>query len=162
MKISKHMAVSLGIGISCFIFPLLLLLIKPSQVWVGFAGCTAFYASGAGKSGAIKGLLAALSGVAWAMALILLTGLVPLGSEHVVMIILGAFATGFIAFAMTYQAKVAVLSIVPAAFIGCFTTFGTGGDWKLMLICIPLGILLGCFCQLCGEWLYKKFGDGKE
>ena len=162
MKMNKLMAISLGIGIPCFVWPLVAGLINPQVTWMGFVGCTAFYASGAGKAGAIKGLCGAMTGMLWAMLVISFGGLGFMASGGFIATILGALATGFIAFTMTYQSKLPFLAIIPATFMGCFSTFASGGNWKLMMISIPMGVVLGICCQLCGDYLYKTFGDGKE
>ena len=154
---SPVLAGSLGVGICCFFYPLIANALDLS-VWMSFAGCTSYFVAGGGKTGIIKSLGSNYTGMAWALLVFWFggTSLMQIGGNTALM--LGALATGFISWAMTYQSRINLLSFVPSTFIGCFSTFGSGGDWKMMSACILAGNLLGLSCDYTGKFLFKTFG----
>lgn len=158
---SNLMASALGIGIACFIWPLVAGAVG-IPVWIGFVGCTSYYAAGAGKTGSIKALGGNLTGILWAMLVFAFYGTSIMQGDGSAPYLLGALATGIISWGMTYQARLNFLSIIPATFMGCFSTFASGGEWKLMVAGVICGNLLGLSCDNLGKLIYKLFGDKSE
>ena len=154
---SPVMASSLGVGICCVIWPLVANLTGLS-VWIGFAGCTSYFVCGGGKAGFIKAICSNYTGMLWAFLVFTFGGLGFMQSgDSTLVLILGALATGFISWGMTYQSRIDLMSFVPATFIGCFSSFGAGGDWKMLAICFFLGHVLGVSCSFAGTLLSKAF-----
>lgn len=91
------------------------------------------------------------TGLLWGM-LIILSG----GINNT--IIFGAVVTGFFSWLIVFQSHIDVLSMVPNTFMGGFSAFASGGDWKMLLICLLLGNILGVSCDYSGRFLFKKFG----
>lgn len=150
---TKSMASALGIGFGCLLWSLISTLIA-FPTWMGFVGCTAYFAAGAGKTGAIKALCSNWIGIFWAMAVFFLYG-TGLMQDPTVSLMGGALAVGFIAWIMTYQSKIGVLSNIPNTFMGCFSTFAANGDWKPLAVGIIYGIVLGFVCDYSGKYLYR-------
>ena len=119
--------------------------------WIGFVGCTSYFSAGCGKSGFIKSMCSNYTGLLWGM-LIILSG----GINNT--IIFGAVVTGFFSWLIVFQSHIDVLSLVPNTFMGGFSAFASGGDWKMLLICLLLGNILGVSCDYSGRFLFKKFG----
>lgn len=118
--------------------------------WVGFAGCTSYFACGKRfVQGAICATAANVSGVIWAMLSILLAECSTWTGS-------GAILCAFISFAIIMQSKIRGLEFIPGAFIGCFVTFAAGGDGKMVILTLLLGILLGWMTDLTGEWMLQK------
>ena len=51
-----------------------------------------------------------------------------------------------------------VTMLVPNTFMGGFSAFASGGDWKMLCICLVLGNILGVCCDYSGRFLAAKFG----
>ena len=119
--------------------------------WIGFVGCTSYFSAGCGKTGFIKSMCSNYTGLLWGM-LIILSG----GINNT--IIFGAVVTGFFSWLIVFQSHIDVLSLVPNTFMGGFSAFASGGDWKMLLICLLLGNILGVSCDYSGRFLFKKFG----
>ncbi|WHP79234.1 DUF1097 domain-containing protein [Edwardsiella anguillarum] len=121
------------------------------SVWAGFLGCTAYFAC---PQGGLKGLGISLctlcSGVFWAEIIINGSALQP----H--MALLGYGLTGAVAFLMCVQACQRWLSFVPGTFIGCCATFAAGGDWRLVIPSLLLGLLFGYGMKNSGLWLAAR------
>ena len=114
--------------------------------WVGFIGCTSYFASGGKFKGLKKSILANLSGVLWAMCIIL--GTKYLGGTYISYIL-----TGFFSFVMCIQAKGKLLEFIPGAFCGACATFGAGGNWSLVIISLICGGILGHVSDIGGTFL---------
>lgn len=153
---SPLMASSLGVGICCVIWPLIANLTGLS-IWIGFAGCTSYFVCGGWKTGLIKAFVSNYTGMFWAWLIFALSGLGFMQGDSAFVMVLGALAVGFISWGMTYQSRVDLASFVPATFIGCFSSFGAGGDWKMLAICFVCGHILGLGCSIVGEVLSKMF-----
>jgi len=73
-------------------------------------------------------------------------------------ILFGAIVTGAFSWLICYQSKIDLLSLVPNTFMGGFSAFASGGDWKMLCICLFLGNILGVCCDYSGRFLAAKFG----
>lgn len=125
--------------------------------WAGFLGCTAYFAC---PQGGLKGLLIStctvMSGVIWAQAIVYGSALAP----HLE--ILGYMITGIVAFLMCIQARQMLLSFVPGTFIGACATFAGGGDWRLIVPSLALGLVFGYAMKNSGLWLAARAEKGKS
>ncbi|AAO36308.1 DUF1097 domain-containing protein [Clostridium tetani] len=117
--------------------------------WIGFAGCTSFFAAGGKKEGFKASIVANISGVFWAMITIKLSSILNFNSG-------AAIATGLITFVMCAQAKNKYLAFIPGTFLGSFSTFAASGDWKAVLSGLICGAFLGYACEWTGNKLYEK------
>ncbi|BDR67559.1 hypothetical protein N072000002_16740 [Clostridium tetani] len=117
--------------------------------WIGFAGCTSFFAAGGKKEGFKASIVANISGVFWAMITIKLSSILNFNSGV-------AIATGLITFVMCAQAKNKYLAFIPGTFVGSFSTFAAAGDWKVVLLGLICGAFLGYTCEWTGNKLYEK------
>ena len=154
-KMSLLVALSITTGIFCgiwYAFAGLTGLIA----WVGFAGCTTYFATGKhGAEGLKNAIIPNLAGVACAM-LCIFFGTRFSGLDSV------GIWSGLISFGICMLSHMKWLAFVPGTFLGCFTTFAAGGNWKLLVPSILLGALLGWICDTAGIWLHKKVnGIGK-
>lgn len=122
--------------------------------WVGFIGCTSYYASGGELKGFKKSLICNMSGVFWAMMIIKGSSIFSFSQA-------GAIFTGIFSFIMCYQSKNKWLTFIPGAFMGACSTFGSNADYKAVVISLFLGALVGYFSDLGGKYLYKHFGKIK-
>lgn len=90
-------------------------------------------------------------GLLWGMCIIM-SGNINSG------ILFGAIVTGAFSWLICYQSKIDLLSLVPNTFMGGFSAFASGGDWKMLCICLVLGNILGVCCDYSGRFLAAKFG----
>lgn len=123
------------------------------SIWAGFAGCTAYFASG--KNG-VNGLLLTISttfvGVGTALAMIAGSDVIgpPFGT---------AVAVGGIVALIVLMGAVRWLAFVPGIFVGCYSTFAIEGDWKLLGLSLLAGAVLGLLCDWGGGRAVKTFGE---
>lgn len=163
---SMLFALGLGTGIFCGIWGLISSLPSLGLVtWIGFAGCTAYFASGKhGAEGVKTAIFSTMSGMISALAAMFVSGFIP-GS-----IVFAALLTGIISATMCWQAKAKQLWFIPGAFIGCFSTFGAasmglqvlGGDLPRVIISFLCGAILALCCDTSGQWFFKKFGKEEQ
>lgn len=163
---SMLFALGLGTGIFCGIWGLISSLPSLGLVtWIGFAGCTAYFACGKhGAEGVKTAIFSTMSGMISALAAMFVSGFIP-GS-----IVFAALLTGIISATMCWQAKAKQLWFIPGAFIGCFSTFGAasmglqvlGGDLPRVIISFLCGAILALCCDTSGQWFFKKFGKEEQ
>lgn len=124
--------------------------------WVGFAGCTSYFACGKKKLPGIRTAMAAnLTGIAWAMFSIILTEYFDFAGE-------AAVWSAVISFTIIMQSKVKGLEFIPGAYIGSIVTFAVSGKWRILVFPIIIGILMGYMADITGEKLYQKIGIQEE
>lgn len=156
MKFDKSLiSVSLSVGILAGLWQVLVSVI-PADFAIplggvgvaGFLGWATFYAAGGKKDGLVKGSAANLTGVIWAMVIVLIMQLFNFN-------LLGAFlgvAVG--AFMMCFQAHIKLLGFIPGAFIGCSTLFALGATiTDVVLWPTIIGLLAGLVLGFISEWL---------
>ena len=120
--------------------------------WAGFLGCTTYFASPKdGLKGLGLSIATNMSGVFWAMVIILLSGMVDLE-------IAAYMTTSVVAFLMCVQAKQALLAFIPGTFIGSCATFAAEGNWQLVIPSLLLGVVFGFSMKASGLWLHRKVG----
>lgn len=122
--------------------------------WIGFAGCTSFFAAGGKKEGFKVSIIANISGVFWAIVTIKLSSILNFNIGP-------AIATGIITFIMCAQAKNKYLAFIPGTFVGSFSTFAASGNWRVVLLGLMCGALLGYSCEWTGNRLYEKVKGSK-
>lgn len=159
---SMLFALGLGTGICCGIWGLISSFQALGLItWVGFAGCTAYFASGKhGLEGVKTAIFSTMSGMISALVAMFVSSFVPDS------IALSVIMTGVISATMCWQAKAEVLWFIPGAFIGCFTTFGVAsmginvlsGEILYVIISFLCGAVLAISCDTLGNFFYKKFG----
>lgn len=160
------LALSLSTGICCGLWALIGAFFPANLVvWIGFAGCTAYFASGKhGLEGVKTAFISTYSGVASALIALFVTSLFP--SIPPMAIIM----TGVVSGTMCIQSVVKELWFIPGAFIGCFTSFGylssganiMGSDLKTLLLSLACGTILALSCDKGGGFLFSLFGKKEE
>lgn len=145
---SELMALSIITGILCGIWAQL----SPAVgllCWAGFAGCTTYFASGKhGKEGFLVTIRQNLLGVLCGMTIIFLSTKFPIRYDQLLF-------SGFITFVMCIAGKYNWFSFIPGTFVGCFSTFASNGEWKLLIPSLLCGAVLGVLCDLGGKKFYK-------
>lgn len=122
------------------------------SIWAGFAGCTAFFASGRdGFRGMLLTIATTLVGVLTALAMIyfgdLIGGAVGTG-----------IAVGVIVIVIVLMGAVPWLAFVPGIFVGCYSTFAINADWMLLSLSLIAGAILGALCKWGGTLIAPLFG----
>ncbi|MDM5122553.1 DUF1097 domain-containing protein [Aeromonas rivipollensis] len=117
--------------------------------WVGFLGCTSYFASSGGYKALLQTLLCNATGMLWALLLIHGEGWWGAGMA-------GYLMTGVVATLMCVQAKQQWLGYIPGTFAGCCATFGAAGEWRLILPSLVIGALFGYLMKASGLWLSDK------
>lgn len=153
---TQLMATSIGVGVGCLLWSLASTLAE-FPTWMGFVGCTAYFAAGAGKTSSFKALCSNWTGILWGVAVLELYG-AGFMQDKGASLIAGALAVGFIAWGMTYQSRFSVLGNVPNTFMGCFSLFAANGDWLKLLIGVSFGVGLGFVCDYTGKFLFRMVG----
>lgn len=116
--------------------------------WVGFIGCTTYFAAGGKIEGFKKAVITNFFGVIWAMLIIK-------GSTLLGFSLAGAILTGIGSFAMCAQAKLNFLAFIPGTFAGSCVTFATNGNWQAVIVALWCGAILGLVADTGGVWLYR-------
>ncbi len=146
-------ALGVGTGIACGIWAWIGPILNLS-VAAGFAGTTTYFAcppplEGVGKIP--KCFAGNLTGYLYAMLSMYLTS--RFGGE-----LFSIFMTGLISFLMCYQNRfISYLDYIPAAFMGCFTTFLTGGAPNTLPSMI-VGYVVALGCDYGARLVFKYFG----
>lgn len=159
-------ALSLSTGICCGIWALISSFTSLHLVtWIGFAGCTAYFASGRhGLDGIKSAFFPLMSGVISALVAVWMSGKFPeIGAIAILM-------TGIISGTMCLQSVAKPLWFIPGAFIGCFSTFAflsTGAnlfsaDIFSHILSLSLGTILAVSCDKGAGLLFKMFGKEEE
>ena len=117
--------------------------------WVGFLGCTSYFASDGSRRALPMTLLCNTSGMLWALLLID-------GSQWWGMGTLSYVMTGVVATLMCVQGRNRWLSYIPGTFAGCCATFGAAGEWRLILPSLLIGALFGWAMKSSGLWLHRR------
>ena len=124
--------------------------------FAGFTGCTSYFAcSDKGLLGLKSTIIANLSGIFWAMAAILAGIYFPIGNYSV------AIYGGIITFMIVAMGAFKDFRFIPGAFMGCFSTFACGGDWRHIIPSVLIGAVMGFLSDISGQWLYKKINGTK-
>lgn len=117
--------------------------------WAGFAGCTTYFACGKhGIEGLKNTVFPNMAGVLCAIAIIALSNVIPVFGE------LGIWCAA-LTFVMCIISKYQLFAFCPGTFMGCFTTFAAGGEWKLLVPSLLIGAFLGLGCDYGGKWLHR-------
>jgi len=125
------------------------------MTWVGFMGCTSYYAAGNRfVKGWKKSVICNMSGILWAMLAIQVSNILPIPEPVAVM-------TTIISFFIIAQAKISFLAFIPGTFLGCASTFGMNGNWKATIIALLMGSVLGIASDA-GGVLIKKLTEKKS
>lgn len=119
--------------------------------WVGFAGCTSYYSAGCGKNGFIRSLCSNIAGIFIGCTIIWLCVNVN-GSLWFNGLITGIF-TGVI----IYLTHCDLTKFANCTFIGGFSAFASGGNWKMLIICFILGNIVGLISDYFGRFILAKF-----
>lgn len=153
------LALSLSTGICCGIWALISSLLSDVLItWIGFAGCTAYFASGKhGIEGIKTAVFTTISGVASALVAVFISGLFGFNSAVVILM------TGIISCTMCLQSVNKYLSFIPGTFIGCFSSFAylssganlLSPDLTKLIISLLCGSILAVSCDKGGEFLFK-------
>lgn len=159
---SMLFALGLGTGICCGLWGLISSFkVLGLITWVGFAGCTAYFASGKhGLEGVKTAIFSTMSGMISALVAMFISGFMPNS------VALSVIMTGIISATMCWQAKAEVLWFIPGAFIGCFTTFGAASmgvnvlssEIIHVILSFLCGAVLAISCDTLGNLIFKKFG----
>jgi hypothetical protein len=150
----KLFSLSLTTGILCG-FWILIGNALNIPTWIGFAGCTAFFAAGGlADNGVQKALFSTLSGVLWAVVIFQLGNYFP--GEYS-----AATLTAVITFIMCIQGGLKLFAFIPGTFVGSFSTFAAGGHWELVVPGLILGVALGFLCDYSGAKLYTILNKKK-
>ncbi|MEG0250671.1 MAG: DUF1097 domain-containing protein [Peptostreptococcus sp.] len=160
------LALSLSTGFFCGVWAAIAAVPSLGLItWAGFAGCTAYFASGKhGIEGMSAAIFSTMSGVVSALIALFISGKFP--GIPVVAILM----TGIISGTMCLKSAVKPLWFIPGAFIGCFSTFAyvsTGVNiFSAALLPHVLSILSGSILALCcdkgGNLLFKVFGKQED
>lgn len=124
--------------------------------WVGFVGCTSYFASGGGRDGFVRSICSNYAGVAIGSAILFLGNLISDGP------IFSALCSGFFTGVICYLAHCDLTKVVVCTFMGGFSTFAAGGDWQMLLLCLMLGNFVGVGSDYLGRWVFGQFFKGRS
>lgn len=117
--------------------------------WLGFVGTTSFFVAGANSSALVRSSVSNVVGVIIGCVILALGSLKPDG------ILFAAIVTGFFTFVICYLVHIDLLKYSTCTFMGGFSAFATGGNWKMMILCLLIGNLVGYLCVKFGDVIYK-------
>jgi hypothetical protein len=116
--------------------------------FAGFLGWASYFAAGGGRDGAIKAVCCNMSGVLWGLVTVFLAGHLPEQAGLVVIILAAAF--------MCFQAKIPLLSFIPATFIGNACFYANNNDGLSTAIGLLCGVALGFVSDQAAKFLSKR------
>ena len=155
----KKMSLLLALGLSTAFFCGVWSALAPLAGllgWAGFAGCTTYFSTGKhGKEGLLKTVCTNLAGVLCGVTIFFLTDLVPAFGEW-------GIWCAIITFVMVILSGLRLFDFCPGIFMGCFSTFAAGGDWKVLVPSMLLGAVLGVICDGGGHWLFRVCNRKKQ
>ena len=121
--------------------------------WIGFAGCTTYFAALSedckGISCIKKSIFCNLLGAACAILVIYLGTWFPVLDQF-------GLTTALVSFTILMLSQYKMFSYSPGTFIGCFTTFAANADLKAIIPALLIGAFLGFACDKTGNWFYSK------
>ena len=128
-------------------------------IWVGFAGCTAFYATGKHHWEGFRLTLATtMVGVLMGLSMAWI-------GDNVLSFLSSNWATGisigFVCAVIGWLGAIKLLAFVPGMFVGAYTYFGMNGDWKTQALSLIAGVILGWACDTGGNWIQAKLTPEK-
>ena len=149
------MAGALGSGIVCGIITWLFAILTRYNAeifatWVCFVGITSYFAAGCGKQGFARSMSSNLAGVAIGCTIIFLSN----GKGDV----MGGVITGVFTWLICYLSHIDLTKFSFCTFMGGYSSFATGGNWKMLVVCLIIGNITGHICYMLGNFLYDKFG----
>lgn len=161
MNLLAALGISIGVLIAIWTYVAVGVSGLGLNVWAGIIAWGAYYAAGGGPTGLQKTIASHVSGNIYAFLALLIFGATGGASVPILAILVGV-----IAFLMCVQAKVALLSFIPGAFMGAATwvgaTVGAGGDGGvitqatlMITISMILGALLGYISEVVGKKLAR-------
>ncbi|MEF9916137.1 MAG: DUF1097 domain-containing protein [Lachnospiraceae bacterium] len=153
------MANALGSGVVCGIWAGFSTFFAASPFiagWLGFVGCTSYFTAGCGPKGFVRSMCSNYAGILIGVTIIMLGGKISNGY------IFSALCTGFFTWVICFLAHCDLTKVVPCTFMGGFSAFATGGDWKLLCVSLFLGNLVGLGSDYLGRFIYKKFAKQKK
>lgn len=121
--------------------------------FAGFLAWSSYFAVGGGKKGIKTGLIANLCGICWGLAEAKLTAVL---GPYVGNILAAALATGIGSAIICWQSKIDLLKFIPGTFIGCTAFFATNLNFKLTIISMIIGSLLGYVSDIFVNVLAKE------
>lgn len=128
------------------------------SAWAGFAGCTAYFASGrknfAGISmTAITTLIGVLYG--WLM----FNGALQFGGSNAAF----AVSIGVLVMCIVLMGQIKLTAFVPGIFVGCYSFFAiANNDWKTLAASLIAGAVLGLACDWGGRTLFASWEPVKS
>lgn len=152
MNMLVALGISIGVLIAIWTYVAVGITGLGLNVWAGIVAWGTYYAAGGGTTGLQKTIASNVSGNVYAFLAMLIAGTLGGGVP------VTAALVGVIAFLMCVQAKVALLSFIPGAFIGAATWVGAGGGGELSAttIRIPISLVLGAILGYVSELVGKK------
>lgn len=160
------LALSISTGFFCGVWAAIAAIPSLGLItWAGFAGCTAYFASGKhGLEGISAAVFSTMSGVVSALIAMFISGKFP--GVSVVPILM----TGIVSGTMCLKSAIKPMWFIPGAFIGCFSTFAYvstginifGADLLPHVLSILSGSILALCCDKGGNFLFKIFGKEED
>lgn len=152
------LSAAIGSAVVCGIWTAVCVLAASPLIvcWVGFAGCTSYYTAGGGPKGFLRSMASNCAGILIGCTIIAMVNAAD-GSSLV-----NILSTGFFSGVIVWLVHFDVLKFSTCTFIGGFSAFATGGDWKMLLICLFLGNIVGITSDYLGRLLYRTFFEKKN
>ena len=141
-------------------------------VWAAFIGWASYDHSGATPQASLRSSAALVFGVvmAWAVAIIVAAGILPLNTP-----LATAVTAGVASFLIVRASAERLLSVVPATFYGFASTFAylslapgaftlqamTGLSWKNAILAMPISLLIGTGLGVVQGWLARVLAEGE-
>lgn len=130
------------------------------NVWAGFAGCTAYFASGRHRlEGVAMTVATNLLGMGFGLLMVWLSDILsPAVSENVAV----AIGVGFFVTCIVCCAAINWVAFVPGIFVGCYSLFAINLDWQTLGTSLIAGVILGVICDQGGAWTGKALKLNQE
>lgn len=130
------------------------------SVWAGFAGCTAYFASGRRQlEGVAMTIATNLLGMVFGLLMVWMSNaLSPAVSQNTAT----AIGVGFFVACIVCCAAINWFAFVPGIFVGCYSLFAINLDWQTLALSLIAGVILGVLCDQGGTWVGKTLKLNQE
>lgn len=159
MSQNQAIALSVGLLVWAWTFASFTWLEPRILTWITFLTWASFYAAGAGTNGLVKSIASGVLGVLASATVIWLNSYIGQGPFSLLILSTLLAALGW--FLCTMAAR-ALLSCIPASFIGAASYFGAGSPLDLKLLTVLGSIIAGAALGLASQRLAEFFTKSKS
>ena len=151
-------AISLSVGLLVFVWTFATLgYLEPKVItWITFLTWATFYAAGAGATGLVRSIACGVTGALVSAVVVWINQSIG-GSTQGVGLAIFAALLGLLGWALCRISQWALISVIPASFIGAAAFFGAGAPLDARLAWVLVSLVCGSVMGLLSQRLAATF-----